>query len=160
MTTGPATTIREARPEDAPSLARLATQLGYPTTTEEATSRAAHVLDRPGHAVFVAEVDGEIAGWLHVAESVSLESDPSAEIAGLIVDEGHRGSGIGAGLVAEAERWALSRGAGLLRVRSNVTRVRARHFYEREGFAVTKSQNNFVKALDWPGPAPSSGLQV
>ena len=147
MTTGAGTTIREARPDDAPSLARLATQLGYPTTTEEATSRVAHVLRRPGNAVFVAEVDGEIAGWLHVAESVSLESDPSAEIAGLIVDERHRGAGVGAGLVAEAERWAVSRGAALLRVRSNVIRVRARRFYEREGFVVTKSQNNFVKSL-------------
>lgn len=147
MTTGPRTTFREARPDDAPCLARLATQLGYPTTAEEAARRAARVLGRPGHAVFVADVGGEVAGWLHVADSVSLESDPSAEIAGLIVAEAHRGSGIGAGLVAEAERWSRSRGAALLRVRSNVTRVRARRFYEREGFAVTKSQNNFVKSL-------------
>ena len=147
MTTGAGTTIREARPDDAPSLARLATQLGYPTTAEEAAHRTANVLGRPGHAVYVAEVDGEIAGWLHVEESISLESEPSAEIEGLIVDEAHRGFGIGAGLVAEAERWALSRGAALLRVRSNVIRVRARRFYEREGFVVTKSQNNFVKSL-------------
>ncbi|HEY7472512.1 MAG TPA: GNAT family N-acetyltransferase [Gemmatimonadota bacterium] len=140
-------TVREARLDDAAALARLATELGYPTTVEEASRRAADVLARPGHAVFVAEVEGEVAGWIHVVESVTLESDRSAEIGGLVVGDAHRGVGIGARLVAEAERWAGSRGYRLLRVRSNVTRVRARRFYEREGFAVTKSQNHFVKPL-------------
>jgi GNAT superfamily N-acetyltransferase len=109
--------------------------------------RAAEVLRRPGNAVFVAEVDGEVVGWIHVVEILTLESDRSAEIAGLIVDEAHRGVGIGARLVAEAKRWTRSEGCEILQVRSNVIRVRARRFYEREGFTLKKSQNHFVKPL-------------
>ena len=141
-------TIRDAVPSDAESLARLATQLGYPTTEEHARRRAAAILDRPEHCVLVAESGGRVTGWIHVAPSVTLESDPSAEIAGLVVDEEFRGLGIGARLMAEAEAWAASQGYGLMRVRSNVKRNRARQFYERAGFAVTKSQRNFEKRLE------------
>jgi hypothetical protein len=43
-----------------------------------------------------------------------------------------------------------------LRVRSNVKRIRARRFYEQQGFEVTKSQNNFIKPL---GSLPISEKQ-
>lgn len=140
--------IRDARVSDAASLARLATQLGYPTTEAEAGRRAAAVLGRPDHRVLVAEDGGEMVGWIHVAPSVTLESDPSAEIAGLVVDGRSRGRGVGARLVAEAEAWAVTQGYGLMRVRSNVKRNRARRFYERAGFTVTKRQRNFEKRLE------------
>ena len=140
--------IRDASVTDAASLARLATQLGYPTTEEEAGQRAAAVLGQSRHRVLVAEHDGQVVGWIHVAPSITLESDPSAEIAGLVVDEGFRGQRIGARLVAEAEAWAAGEGYGLMRVRSNVKRNRARRFYERAGFTVTKRQRNFEKRLE------------
>ncbi|HET6360837.1 MAG TPA: GNAT family N-acetyltransferase [Gemmatimonadota bacterium] len=140
--------IREAAVSDAASLARLATQLGYPTTEMEARNRAAAILGLPEHRVLVAETDGGVVGWIHVAPSVTLESDASAEIAGLVVDEAFRGMGIGARLMAEAEAWAATQGYGLMRVRSNVKRKRARRFYERAGFIVTKRQRNFEKRLE------------
>jgi GNAT superfamily N-acetyltransferase len=145
--------IRDARVSDAASLARLATQLGYPTTEAEAGRRAADVLGRPGHRVLVAEDGGEVVGWIHVAPGLSLESDPSAEVAGLVVDEAFRGVGIGARLLVEAEAWAAREGYGLMRVRSNVKRNRARRFYERAGFTVTKRQRNFEKRLEGTGGA-------
>ena len=148
MSRGGGVAIREADVSDAASLARLATQLGYPTTAAEAELRAAAVLGRPQHRVLVAEVGGDVVGWVHVAPSVTLESDPSAEIAGLVVDEELRGQGIGARLIAEAEAWAAVQGYGLMRVRSNVKRNRARRFYERAGFTVTKRQRNFEKRLE------------
>ena len=80
--------------------------------------------------------------------TVTLESGPSAEIAGLVVDEETRGAGVGARLVAEAEAWAAGAGFARMRVRSNVKRNRARRFYERAGFVVTKRQRNFEKALE------------
>lgn len=145
--------IREARVADAEALARLATQLGYPTTAEEAGRRVADVLRRPGHRVLVAEAGGKVVGWIHVAPSVTLESDPSAEVAGLVVDEGFRGLGIGARLIEGAEQWAADQGYGLMRVRSNVKRNRAKRFYERAGYEVTKRQRNFEKRLVGP-PRP------
>jgi GNAT superfamily N-acetyltransferase len=144
-------TIRGATVSDAAALARLATQLGYPTTDAEARQRATAILDRLEHRVLVAEIGGEVVGWIHVAPSVTLESDPSAEAAGLVVDAAFRGCGIGARLIAEAEAWAAGRGYRLMRVRSNVKRNRARRFYERAGFAVTKLQRNFEKRLEGTG---------
>jgi ribosomal protein S18 acetylase RimI-like enzyme len=132
---------------DAEGLARLATQLGYPTTAEQAARRAAEVLGRPWHRVLVAVVGGDVVGWIHVAPSVTLESDPAAEIAGLVVDEAFRGLGIGARLIDEAERWAGDQGFARMRVRSNVKRNRAKRFYERAGYEVTKRQRNFEKRL-------------
>lgn len=143
--------IRQAKVSDAASLARLATQLGYPTTPAEAERRAERVLSRHDHRVLVAVEDGEVVGWIHVATSITLESDPSAEIAGLVVDERVRGRGIGAHLIAEAEAWAAGQGYGLMRVRSNVKRNRARRFYERSGYVVTKRQRNFEKSLEGKG---------
>lgn len=145
--------IREARPTDALDLARLAVQLGYPTTADQAARRATRILTRSGNRILVAEAGGVVVGWIHVAESVTLESDPAAEIAGLVVDEAFRGAGVGARLVAEVEAWAAGQGYGRIRVRSNVKRNRARRFYERAGFTVTKRQRNFEKPLEGTHPA-------
>jgi hypothetical protein len=62
----PGVTTREARVDDIASLAHLATQLGYPTTPEEAERRAKGILGQPGHKLLVAEVDREVVGWIHV----------------------------------------------------------------------------------------------
>jgi GNAT superfamily N-acetyltransferase len=142
--------MRLAEPRDAAAMAALATELGYPSTAAQIADRM-RLLKAPIelHAVYVAEEpEGAPVGWMHLYVAYNVESDPSVEIGGLVVAEGRRGSGIGAALVAEAERWARSRGLGRLRVRSNVVRDRAHHFYEREGFARTKSQFVFVKTLD------------
>lgn len=143
-------TIRPARPADAPAIADLATQLGYPTRPEEAEPRLRDVTSRPENAVLVAEVEGAVAGWLHVAGSHSVESEPFAEILGLVVDETHRGGGIGAALVEAADGWAARHGFRTLRVRSNVVRERTHAFYERLGFARTKSQVVFARSAARP----------
>lgn len=141
-------TIRDARLDDAPELAALTTELGYPSTADDLARRLPHHLGRDDERVFVAaDADGRAAGWIHVALRRSLENDPYAEIAGLVVSERLRGGGIGARLVAEAERWAGERGMTLMRVRSNVVRERTHRFYVREGYTVKKTSHLFVKQL-------------
>jgi GNAT superfamily N-acetyltransferase len=90
------------------------------------------------------------AGWLHVAEIRTLESEPYAEIVGLVVDASRRSSGIGAFLVQAAIAWAAERGLDEIRVRSNVVRQRAHRFYERLGFDVIKTQKVFRRAVPRP----------
>ena len=58
--------------------------------------------------------------------------------------------GIGADLVAAAQKWLQARGIGSLRVRCNAVRDRAHRFYERLGFRLTKSQKVFDIAVDAP----------
>jgi GNAT superfamily N-acetyltransferase len=133
---------------DAPVVADLTTQLGYPTSPTETTERISVLLARPDdHAALVAEEDGRAIAWVHVAIYTSLESGRVATIGGLVVGEGHRSGGIGAQLLAAAEEWARENGAAKMVVRSRVTRERAHRFYEREGYAILKTSHVFEKRL-------------
>lgn len=132
--------IREATPDDAAALASLSIQLGYPSTAEDMVERLAALRGRPGNEVLVAEDGSGVVGWLHVTSMYFLESPSFAEVLGLIVDEAHRGRGIGKRLLDGAARWAADHGFDKLRVRSNVIREDAHRFYEREGFRRTKTQ--------------------
>lgn len=137
--------IRRATPDDAEAIARLSDQLGYPTNREETTRRLREVTGQSGHAVYVAEADGNLIGWVHIYVNHSLLADMPAEVAGLVVDEGYRGRGVGRVLMEQAERWAQERGCRSVRLRSNVVRSRAHAFYERLGYQVIKAQKAFCK---------------
>ncbi len=133
-------TIREAGPDDVAALAALSGELGYSSTPGEISDRLAMLRQRSADAVFVAEVDGAVVAWLHVAGMLFLESPPFAEVAGLVVAETQRGKGTGKRLLAAAAQWAAARGYRKLRVRSNVIRQDAHRFYEREGYRRIKEQ--------------------
>jgi GNAT superfamily N-acetyltransferase len=140
--------IRPMTAADAPQIADLSTQLGYPTTAAETAERLAMLEERPDeHAALVAEDGGRAVGWVHVEIVASLVSGLNANIGGLVIDDAHRSVGIGAELLAAAEAWARERGAATMVVRSRVTRERAHRFYEREGYALTKTSHVFEKRL-------------
>lgn len=132
--------VREATASDAARLAALSTQLGYPTTPEQAVERLHALRERPANEILVAEDGGTVVGWLHVCVMHFFESPPFTEVGGLVVDEAWRGRGVGGLLVQEAARWAAERGFQKLRVRSNTVRTDAHRFYEREGFRKVKTQ--------------------
>jgi len=138
--------LRPARAGDADALARLAGELGYPTTPAQASARLVRLENTEG-ALIVAEGGGEVVGWVHVFVSPAFETDPSAEIGGLVVAAERRGAGIGALLVRAAEDWGRARGFAEIRVRSNVVRERTHRFYESAGYAERKRQAVFVKTL-------------
>ena len=143
------TKIRAARTYDAPAIASLVGQLGYPATRQQIATRLAGIESEPSSRVLVAEdASGRVIGWLHVAARTQLTEDACADILGLVVDETARNAGVGASLVAAAEDWARSSGCVRIRVRSRETRERAHRFYEREGYARNKVQHVLHKALD------------
>ena len=136
--------LRPAALEDAPEIARLSAQLGYPAGSAQVALRLSALSDPRAHAVLVASDEaGHLAGWLHVRVEHTVESDDFAEIRGLVVDENRRGRGIGTALVKAAVAWARQRGLARVRVRSNVTRETAREFYLRMGFSLRKTQAVF-----------------
>lgn len=140
--------IRRAKTADAPQLAELATQLGYPSTAAQLSQRLRRISPASQNAVFVAEAKGAgVVGWLHVSKQALLESDIRAEVNGLVVKEGHRSLGAGARLIAAAEDWAREHGCRSMSVRSNVIRERAHKFYERNGYQHYKTQKSFRKPL-------------
>jgi N-acetylglutamate synthase-like GNAT family acetyltransferase len=142
------TTIRTARTYDAPALAALCGELGYPATRRQLVARMAAIEAQPATRVLVAEdATGRVIGWLQVAQSPHLVDDAVMEIVGLVVTAAARGSGTGAALVRAAEAWALECGADRLRVRSRTERERAHAFYLRAGFEQAKTQAVFEKRV-------------
>ena len=144
---GEALLLRDASMDDVQALRDLAAQLGYPGTVDAMRQSLAAALASIDHAVQVAEVDGAVAGWLHVMRTLHLESGAGAEIAGLVVDARHRGQGIGRALVAWAAEWASAHGVDRLRVRTRMEREGAHAFYFRCGFSSDKVQRVFSVAL-------------
>jgi GNAT superfamily N-acetyltransferase len=140
--------IRRAKSGDAPRLAELAGQLGYPATADQLRQRMRRIQPASQHAIFVAESpkDGVI-GWLHLSRQPLLEVEMRAEVNGLVVAEGQRSLGAGARLLAAAENWARKHGCKGMSVRSNVIRERAHKFYERNGYEHYKTQKSFRKPL-------------
>ncbi len=146
---------------DVGRVAVLCGQLGYPSTVAQVRTRFDVLSRRPNEAMFVASApapsrDGArphyenvmgIVGWVHVGETLTLESDASAEIFGLVVDEHYRGAGVGSSLMRAAEKWATEQGYGEVRLRSNVLRQQAHEFYRHIGYEVVKTQMTFRKRL-------------
>jgi GNAT superfamily N-acetyltransferase len=140
--------IRAARLEDAPAMAGLSSQLGYPVSPTALAERLARILDRSDELVLVAyQPDGTVIGWVHGAEQRFLEADRRCELLGLVVDRGSRRHGIGRQLVSAVEQWARRRGLGEISVRSNIVRAESHPFYERLGYQRTKTQHVYRKPL-------------
>jgi len=140
--------VRPAEPHDVTAIARLAGELGYPSTAEQVRDRLAAMEGDSRQATFVAaSTEDEVTGWIHLSEVHSIGSEPRAEITNLVVDSRFRGAGTGRLLVERGEQWAHYRGLGVIGLRSNVIRERAHVFYTRLGYMVTKSQKVFRKKL-------------
>jgi GNAT superfamily N-acetyltransferase len=140
--------VRAPRELDYPSLADLAGQLSYPSTSEEIVQRLEGLRASTDHSVFVAQMPGgEIAGWIAVSIYRGLEMNPRGEVTGLIVSEKFRSQQVGKHLLARAEQWTSEKGCSEISLRSNVIRDRAHAFYLREGYLHTKSQKTFRKKL-------------
>jgi len=140
--------VRSAIAADAPRLADLSAILGYPASAAAVADRLARLRDREGETVLVADLgSGQVVGWLHGSDQELLESGRRCEILGLVVDPEHRGRGAGRRLVAAVEQWAMDRGIEQMAVRSNILRAESHPFYERLGYARTKTQHAYRKRL-------------
>jgi GNAT superfamily N-acetyltransferase len=138
---------RSAGVDDAPAVAALVTQLGYDAAPQDVAARLARLLARADQRFIVAEADGRLLGWVHVALAEYVESGLFAVIGGLVVDRAHRRQGIGAALMAEAEAWARQQGCSVMRLWSSTTRTPAHRFYGELGYEQIKTQYSFVKPL-------------
>lgn len=140
----PKLVIREARPGDAEPAAVLIRALGYEVSAADVRKRLA-ALKKAGDAALTA-VRGELIGLvtLHVTP-VLHRPRPVGRITLLVVAEAARGQGVGAALVAAAERRLAAKGCGLVEVTSNRKRLRAHAFYEKLGYERTSYR--FARSL-------------
>ena len=89
------TTIREMTANDAIGVNTLSHQLGYPLSIEQTLQNIHAVLQSEDHTAFVAEYENKIVGWIGASQAIMIEVMPHCEINGLVIDQDHRGMGIG-----------------------------------------------------------------
>ena len=131
--------VRAATDADAPVMARLLGELGYPTEPREVPRRLV-ALREQGNDVFLA-VDGaggEALGLISLVRYLTIhDSQPSAYIVALVVASAARGRGVGRVLVEHAKRWAAGHGCRRLSVTSAERRADAHAFYPACGMPYT-----------------------
>jgi len=94
---------------------------------------------QPGNICLVAEDAGAIVGCLQltVIHGLSRKGASRAQIEGVRVAAGRRGTGLGQALVREAIARARDAGCGLVQLTTDMRREDAHRFYEALGFRGT-----------------------
>ncbi len=141
--------IRDAELSDATELAALACELGYKTTGAEMESRLVSILKDPRYKTLVALKDEKICGMIGTFSALSyLHNDLNGRIIALVVSGESRRHGIGARLIAAAEKDFAQRGITRVTLTTRFERAEAHQFYEKLGY--TRTGFRFAKNLASP----------
>jgi GNAT superfamily N-acetyltransferase len=145
--------VRQATPEDVPSLVALFQELDRmqadwrvftprPGFYDEVGEKYREAMNNPDAVVLVVVEDdegdpGEVVGMAYgEARTPSRFSDERAlELSGVVVRAGFRGRGVGRELVAEAARFASDRGIAWIELKTFAPNRGAMEFWEDLGFA-------------------------
>lgn len=139
--------IRQATVSDCDGICKICTEdLGYSCQTELVRQRLC-ALDQSREAVFVAEADGAVAGFIHIEKYNVLYFRDMANILGLAVAKKYRKQGYGKALMRAAGEWAKNNRIGEIRLNSGAGRKEAHAFYRAIGFDREKEQITFYKQL-------------
>jgi GNAT superfamily N-acetyltransferase len=143
-------TIRKAQNQDAERIAVLCQQLDYQASAQVVLTRLQQMQQDQQHVIYiyVADLGSEpVVGWAHAHICDLVIMPPQALLLGLVVDQSHRGCGIGRRLMQQIEQWASERKCDAVLVRSNVKRQQAHTFYQKIGYTNTKQSKVFSKVL-------------
>ena len=129
--------LRPAQAADAPAIAALFTDEGYPAGPSDIVGRLER-FETPESRVIIAEHDDAILGFIAVHAMARFEhGDSILRILALVVDAGARERGVGRTLMAEAERIGRELGAAFVELTAGHHRPEARHLYESLGYDST-----------------------
>jgi ribosomal protein S18 acetylase RimI-like enzyme len=143
-------TIRDAQLNDAAELAALACELGYKTSSADMESRLVSILKDPRYKTLVALKNEKISGMVGTFSASSyLHNDLNGRIIALVVSRESRRRGIGAQLIAAAEKDFAQRGITRVTLTTRFEREKAHQFYEKLGYARTgfRFAKNLVSAF-------------
>jgi RimJ/RimL family protein N-acetyltransferase len=143
----PGASLRTAGPEDAASLLRLKQRLdressfmllepGERDTSAEALARhLGNVARSQNSVVIVAEIGGELAGYVELAGGSFRRNRATAQVV-IGVAAQASGKGIGTGLLRQARDWAVTHGLHRLELTVMAHNHRAADLYQRMGFSI------------------------
>src|SRR5690606_16829025 len=91
---------------------------------------------KPDHFALCAEGAEKLLGFIHFFERPAVEKGFDMVVQSLVVDERHRGAGIGRVLMEAAERTAKAKGMASVVLSSRIDRLDAHAFYEALGYEI------------------------
>ena len=134
--------FRDALAEDVPAIVAMLADDSLGRGREGAPMDAylaafAEIAANPRETLIVGEIDGRVVACcqLTILSGLSRGGARRALVEAVRVAGDLRGQGLGAALMAEAERRAREAGAGMIQLTTDKTRLRAHAFYERLGYA-------------------------
>lgn len=139
--------IRKFELTDAYAIAEICrNDLGY--ECDEALVREnLKQLDSKREQVFVADIDGTVAGFIHIELYNVVYCEKGSNLLGLAVSSDYRKNGIGRALLEKAEEWAKNNGSKWIRLNSGDSRKDAHRFYRGHGYDNEKKQIRFIKTI-------------
>jgi ribosomal protein S18 acetylase RimI-like enzyme len=131
------TIVRAANKEDFVSVSGLFKQLwpGKGLNDGRLSAVFENMLESDGFELLCAERDGRVLGFASLAILQNFwQEGPVMYITTMIVDEKHRGTGIGKALAARITEIAQEKGCAKIELESAFHRTDAHAFYEKMGF--------------------------
>lgn len=143
------TTIRPAETSDAPQIAALLSELGYPAGQGEVTARLGYWLQDSESRLLVAEMNGHVSGVAAVHAIPLLEyTGRRARLVALVVGQSVRAQGVGRALMKAAEETARDLGCRDMEITSARSRTVAQRFYANLGYDdMSDRATRFIKLL-------------
>ncbi len=130
--------IRKAAVDDSEPVARLVSELGYPTSASQMQRRLDLILHDDDYQTLVAYEDRRVVGFVGTRVGPLYEDDGQyGQIMALAVAPAYQRRGIGRMLMRAAESALVDAGARVLVVTSGNHRAGAHAFYESCGYSFT-----------------------
>jgi ribosomal protein S18 acetylase RimI-like enzyme len=132
--------VRRCETRDAEAVQNLMHQLKPKANLGAFADRFSELIDARGQCWLVSESGGAVIGVIGVTictEKNLLGVKKCAWLNNFIVDEGHRGRGIGGALLENAQSFARESGAEFIQLITKLDRKVAQEFYENHGFQKT-----------------------
>jgi GNAT superfamily N-acetyltransferase len=138
-------TIRTVELKDSETLARLVTQLGYPTSVAQMHQRLTTILSLPEYHTFVACMSDRVVGTATVWLGHAIEFDGQyGRVTAVAVDDSVRRQGVGRALLQDVEHWLRAQDAAMVTLTSAAHRREAHKFYESLGY-----DSNGIRFKKW-----------
>lgn len=140
--------IREFKIGDSEAIYQLnKSEMKYDYPLEETVENLKKINKSKSDKIFVAEIDGNVIGYVYASNYQCIYSKPMKNILGIAVSKKYQKIGIGRDLMEAVEKWARDEKVSYIRLASGEEREDAHKFYRKCGYKKIKKQENFRKEL-------------